>query len=314
MTPDQHRQSLPRHRPVMVEEVLQVLEPSAGERALDLTLGRGGHAEPIARALGKDGLLAGVDADREVLQATKEALREKASCRCRFFHGRFSSAPDLTDRLGLSGFDVVLADLGVGSHQLDDPERGFAFDSDHPLDMRYDTDRGPTARQVVNSTPEEELADIFYELGEERYSRQIAAEICRVREEEEIQTPSELAGIVKRVYARRSSGRTWRIHPATRVMMALRIHVNRELDELTTLLEELPDLLNAGGRVAILTYHSLEARRVKHVWREQEAKELLEVITETPLMPSEEEIGENPRARSAQLRAARRRSVGLREG
>ncbi len=296
----------PEHEPVMVDEILEVLQPESGQRALDLTIGMGGHARPIGEKLGEDGLLVGVDADRTALEAIKPELNQQLPCDVRLFHGRFSETQQLTGKLDVGDFHLILADLGVGTHQLDDPERGFSFDSEKRLDMRYDTSRGPTARDVVNKTDEEQLADLFYELGEERYSRQIAARICRQREKEPIETPHELAELVKRVYARRGSNRTWRIHPATRVMMALRIYVNRELEQLEHLLGVLPDLLVPGGRVAILTYHSLEARRVKHTWRDQEQNGLIKPLSDSPLMPTDQEIDDNPRARSAQLRVARR--------
>jgi 16S rRNA (cytosine1402-N4)-methyltransferase len=310
MPPEHSTSGPPAHQPVMVREVLEVLSPQPGELALDLTVGMGGHALAIGKELGTDGLLVGIDADRDALQAAKATLTEALDCSVRLFHGRFSEAPRLARKLGIRQFDLVLADLGVGSHQLDEAQRGFSFDSDAPLDMRYDTRHGPTAREVINRTPKSRLADIFYELGEERYSRQIAAEICRRRREQPIETPAELAEICKKVYARRGTDRTWRIHPATRVMMALRIYVNRELEELGALLGELPELLAEGGRVAVLTYHSLEARKVKQAWRQQGKRGRMEERDDSPLMPTAEEVEENPRARSAQLRAARRPGSG----
>ena len=306
MTPSGPNPQPPEHQPVMVEEVLRVLAPGESEKALDLTLGLGGHAGAIGERLGQNGLLVGIDADLQALKVAKQRLIDALPCSTRFFHGRFSEAATLTQQLDIKGFDVILADLGVGSHQLDAPERGFSFDSENRLDMRYDTSRGPNAWDVVNRTGEKRLADLFYELGEERYSRQIAAEICRAREDDAIDTPAQLSEIIKRVYARRGSNRTWRIHPATRVMMALRIYVNRELEELDALLGALPDVLVPGGRVAILTYHSLEARRVKQAWQKQKDDGRIEEYPDSPLMPKDAEVEANPRARSAQLRAARR--------
>ncbi len=304
---DAPRPGPPIHRPVMVPEVLSLLRPAPGDAALDLTVGTGGHALALARAVGPDGLLVGIDADPDAVEAARARLEADAPCPVRLFAARFSRAADVAAEAGLEGFDAALADLGIGTHQLDSPERGFAFASEAPLDMRYDRTGGPSARDVVNRASEQELADIFYRLGEERYSRQIAAAVCRRRQEAPIETPAELADLVKQVVARRSRrGRTWRIHPATRAMMALRIYVNRELDELDALLEALPDLLAAGGRAAVLTYHSLEARRVKRAWRRQQREGLYELLTASPLKPSEEEVSRNPRARSAQLRAVRR--------
>jgi len=297
----------PIHEPAMVPQVLQLLAPRPGERALDLTVGTGGHSLALAHAIGPDGLLVGLDADPDALRTAEARLGAEAPCPFRLLHARFACAPQVATQAGYEAFDVVLADLGVGTHQLMDPERGFSFDADERLDMRFDRTGGPSAYDVVNAAPEAELADIFYRLGQERYSRQIAARICRRRAEGPIETAAELAEIVKGVYARRSTrGRTWRIHPATRVMMALRIHVNREMEELDALLAALPRLMSRGARAAVLTYHSLEARRVKAAWRSQQKAGLISVITPSPLKPTEEQINENPRVRSCQLRACRR--------
>jgi 16S rRNA (cytosine1402-N4)-methyltransferase len=286
--------------------VLELLDPHPGEAALDVTAGTGGHALALAARLGPQGLLVGMDRDLQALQVAKTRLAEAAACRFRLFQWRFSEAAQVAREAGVERFDVVLADLGVGAHQLDDPARGFGFQSECRLDMRFDTSQEPTAWDIVNKMPERELADVFYRLGGERYSRPIAAAICEARRRAPIESPAELAALVTRVYARRSRGRTWRIHPATRVAMAIRIAVNDELGELDRLLEALPSLLANGGRAAVLTYHSLEARRVKQAWRSQQRDGVLELLTDRPIRPSAEEVRENPRVRSAQLRAARR--------
>ncbi len=296
---------MPLHRPAMVAQVLDALSPAPGHVALDLTVGTGGHALRLAHAVGPEGLLVGIDADPRALETARRRLKQHAPCPFRLFHARFSRVREVADRAGVDGFDLALADLGVGTHQLDDPDRGFSFDSTARLDMRYDTARRPSAYEVVNQTAESELADILYEYGEERYSRQIAARICRERP---VETPAELSGLVKSVVARRTPRRrTWRIHPATRVMMALRIYVNQELAELEALLEALPDVMAPGGRLAVITYHSLEARRVKQAWRRQQEQGLLQMASPPVVMPSEQEVEQNPRVRSAQLRAARMR-------
>ncbi len=301
---DGHRpdEQMPLHEPAMVCQVLRLLEVQPGDAVLDLTVGTAGHALALAGAVGPEGLVVGIDAD--ALAVAGQRLEREAPCPFELYPARFSVARKVAERAGVSGFAAVLADLGVGTHQLMDPSRGFSFDSDAPLDMRYDTSAGPSAREVVNTASEEELADIFYRFGEERYSRQIAARICRERP---LETAAELAELVKRVVARRTPRRrTWRIHPATRVMMALRIYVNREFEELEALLEALPDLLERGGRAGIITYHSLEARRVKHTWRRQKRQGLMEELPDSPWMPTDEEVERNPRVRSAQLRVARR--------
>jgi 16S rRNA (cytosine1402-N4)-methyltransferase len=308
---DQHsdRQAGPLHEPVMVAEVLEALRPGPGEVILDLTLGTGGHALALGEAAGPTGRLIGLDADPSALAVAHDRLADAVPCRVETHHARFSQAAAVLRSSGVEAVDCVLADLGIGSHQLEDAARGFAFDSQARLDMRFDPASRPTAWDVVNRMPEAELADIFYRLGEERYSRQIAARICRQREEHPVDTPAGLAELIKSVVARRTPrGRTWRIHPATRVMMALRIYVNGELEELDALLEALPQLLAPGGRAAVITYHSLEARRVKETWRRQDGEGLMQSAKPAVVRPSDEEIRSNPRARSAQLRSARRPS------
>lgn len=297
----------PLHEPAMVPQVVDLLRPSPGEVAVDLTVGTGGHSLALAAALAPDGLLIGIDADRAALRVARARLQSQALCRFMLFAVPFSQVPRIAREAGVEAFNVALADLGVGTHQLSQPERGFSFDSDARLDMRYDPSAGLSAWDVVNHAPEEELAGIFHQLGEERYSRQIAGRICRRRAEAPINTGAELAELVISVVARRTPRRrTWRIHPATRVMMALRIYVNHELEELDALLRSLPSLVAKGGRAGILTYHSLEARRVKQAWRRQEKEGIWQVITPSPAKPTAEQVSQNPRVRSAQLRAARR--------
>ncbi len=293
------------HLPVLKEEVLDLLTPSPGESLLDLTFGTGGHSLLIGRHLGTDGLIAGMDADQEALKVGKKRLSEKLDCEFRVFQGRFSQAKEVLAQVGIKGFDLILADLGIGTHQLDNPARGFSFEADGVLDMRFDTEAGRSAAEIVNQTPEKELADIFYKLGQERFSRQIASAICRRRLEEPIKSPAELAQIAKEVYIPRTRGKRWRIHPATRIFMALRIYVNDELNELDKLLGILPELATENARAAIITYHSLEAKKVKNSWREKERNGVLELINKKPVMPSEQEISSNPRARSAQLRGVK---------
>jgi len=299
-----HNRVTPVHEPAMVRQVLDVARPGRGERVLDMTVGTGGHSLALAREVGPDGFVLGLDRDASALSVARERLARCAPCAFMVLQHPFSRALEAARLAGVDAFHVVIADLGMGTHQVDDPSRGFAFDSSSRLDMRYDTSSGLTAWDVVNRMSEKELADIFFKLGQERYSRQIAAAICRRRRERPIDTPAQLAELIKGVAARRSAGRKWRIHPATRVMMSLRIFVNDELGELEKMLACLPQLLVPGGRAVILTYHSLEARRVKFAWRRQEKEGVLRVITPKPLRPEDEEISRNPRVRSCQLRAA----------
>lgn len=297
---------MPFHEPAMVPQVLHALQPEPGDSVLDVTVGTSGHSLQLALRIGPGGLLVGTDADPGALRVAESRLSEQATCEFRLLHARFSDLPAELEKIGVRSFGAVLADLGVGTHQLMDTQRGFAFESAARLDMRFDRTGGISAWDVVNTMEEQELADIFYEYGEERWSRQIAARICEARAEGTIDTPAQLARLVRNVYARRSGGRTWRIHPATRVMMALRIYVNRELEELDVLLRLLPHVLNRGGRAAMLTYHSLEARRVKETWRQQAAEGLIATLDPPVVKPTKEQIQQNPRIRSAQLRACRK--------
>ncbi|MEF8787494.1 MAG: 16S rRNA (cytosine(1402)-N(4))-methyltransferase RsmH, partial [Planctomycetota bacterium] len=213
-TSDSPEWDIPLHRPAMVRQVLEYLQPSAGQRALDVTAGTGGHSLALARRLGADGLLVAMDRDEGALEVARERL-EEADCPFRLFKGSFTRAAEAAERADVDGFDAVLADLGIGTHQMDDPERGFSYRSTAKLDMRYDRSQRLTAREVVNREPEDSLADIFWELGEERKSRQIARAIVRRRDREPIDTPAELAELIEDVAAR--GGGEWRIHPATRV-------------------------------------------------------------------------------------------------
>jgi len=302
------------HCPVMLTEVLECLRPAPGESALDVTTGTGGHTLALAEAVGAAGRVLGLDADADALAVARTRLDAEAPCPVLLEQTRFSRAAYAARAHGFDGFDVILADLGIGTHQLKQDKRAFSFDSEARLDMRFDTSVGLSAWDLVNEWPEENLSDIFHRLGEERYSRQIASRICRIRAEESIDTPAALATLIKGVVARRSRrGVSWRIHPATRVFMALRMAVNGELDELEALLAALPALLKRGGRVCVLSYHSLEARLVKHTWRAQASEGILELITRRVVKPSEEEVARNPKARSAQLRGALRTAQPLAE-
>ncbi|HXY72376.1 MAG TPA: 16S rRNA (cytosine(1402)-N(4))-methyltransferase RsmH [Actinomycetota bacterium] len=281
------------HVPVLVTEVVELLEGRS--IVVDATVGAGGHAEALLEA----GVETVVAVDRD------PAARELAATRLRRFGTRFRTVDERFSRLaeavrgtGLGEVGGVLYDLGVSSMQLDTADRGFSYRADAPLDMRMGGD-GPTARDVVNSCSEEELARIIYENGGERFSRRIAAAIVRARRREPIETTSQLAAIVAGAVPRRRSGP----HPARRTFQAIRIEVNDELGELAASLPQAASLLEPGGRIAVISYHSLEDRLVK---RFLAGSESLEPVTKKPIRPSAAEAARNPRARSAKLRAADR--------
>jgi 16S rRNA (cytosine1402-N4)-methyltransferase len=284
------------HTPVLLEEVLTLLELAPGMTVADVTVGGGGHAAALARAIGPTGRLIAVDRDPEALAAARLALAD-APCRVEFHHGNFA---DLTAWVAPATLDAALADLGVSSPQVDRPERGFTYREDGPLDMRMDpTSPGPTAREVVNGLPEAELAHILHLYGEERFARRIARHIAAARARRPIETTLELAEIVKDAIP--APARRHGPHPARRTFQALRIYVNAELDALERLLDALATCLRPGGRAAVISFHSLEDRIVKHRFRSSP----WQPVTRRPVTPSAAEIANNPRARSAKLRVAR---------
>jgi len=294
------------HIPVLRSEVLALLQPRPAGRYLDATVGLGGHAEAILRASDPDGTLLGIDRDLEALDRAQERLAPFGT-RLRLQHGRFEALEALARNSG--PFDGILFDLGASSLQLDMPERGFAFARGGPLDMRMDRQQPETAADLVMALSEQELADLIYRWGEERWSRRIARAVVQARQHEPIRTTTDLAEIVARTIPRRLWPR--HIHPATRTFQALRIAVNEELTGLDTSLAAAVDLLGPGGRVAVISFHSLEDRIAKQAWRSLETAGRVRVLTKRPLTASEAEVQDNPRARSAKLRAAERAAGGL---
>ncbi len=280
------------HVPVLSEQVLAGLQVKAGGRYLDATVGGGGHSELILKAAQTVELVA-LDQDLQALAAAKVRL-QTLSDRTSFIHTNFSRYEP-----GDRKFDGILADIGVSSTQLDQAQRGFSFRAEAPLDMRMDSTQALTAEEIVNYWDEKSIADTIYEYGEERRSRQIAR---RIVEKRPFSTTTELAWEVAGAYP--AKARHGRIHPATRTFQALRIAVNGELDALKELLVKAPDWLNPGGRLAIISFHSLEDRIVKYAYREDER---LQIITKKPLVATDEEVKENVRSRSAKLRIAERK-------
>lgn len=289
------------HRAVLKDELVGYLGPKEGDIVIDATVGCGGHAAEIARRIGPGGVLIGIDRDEEALSEAREALSDSV-CRVELYHGNFSGLKEIAGGLGVKKADCVLFDLGVSSLQLDRPERGFSIIRDGPLDMRMDRSRGTTAADIVNRAPETALAEIFRKYGEERLARRIASRIVKERRRGAISTTGQLARIVTESlpYSRRHR----RIHPATKVFMALRVAVNGELDELEAGLNDAVSMLQNGGRVGVISFHSLEDRIAKNVFREFAQKGALKILTKKPVTASDPEVTENLRARSAKLRAA----------
>ena len=291
----------PQHVPVLLDEVLNYLNVRPGGVYVDATLGLAGHSSEIARRLGPKGTLIGFDRDPEAMALAKARLEELSGelgdrmPTIRLIPKAFSEA---ASEIAPASLDGLLADFGVSSLQLDEAHRGFSFRSDGPLDMRMNTRTGETAEQVVNQEDENELANLIYEFGEERRSRRIARAIVRARP---ITTTAELARVVS---AAAPAMKGEKIHPATRTFQALRIRVNDELGEIRTLLESAPSLLKPGGRLALISFHSLEDRLVKDAFREAGRNKVYEVLTKKPVIAGEEEESRNPRSRSAKMRVA----------
>lgn len=303
------------HRPVLLFEAVGLLAPERGGLFVDATLGLGGHSEAILEA-SPDTRVVGIDLDREAIRLASERLA-RFGTRFRAAHANFREISRILDEAGEQGADGILADLGVSSLQFDSAERGFSFRHDAPLDMRMDASgEVETAAEMLERLPEEEIARVIYEYGEERKSRRIARWIVERRERgEPLKTTGELAALVARAVGYKRGDR---IHPATRTFQALRIAVNGELEGLDGFVETAVDLLRTGGRVAVISFHSLEDRVVKRALRRLSgqcecgrrvpvcacgARKVVEVLTRRPLVPDEQEVEVNPRARSAKLRA-----------
>jgi len=286
------------HKPVMLQEVLHWLAPRPGAVLVDGTLGGGGHARALAEQVGPRGLVIGIDRDPQAVQAAEQNL---AGLPLVAVHGNFCDLPEILGQLQTAAVDGVLLDLGVSSDQLADPQRGFSFGCDGPLDMRFDPLCGEPAYRLVNKLSAQRLAELIHRYGEERYSRQIAQAIIEQRRRKPIQTARELAELVRRAVPWKR-GRQ-RIDPATRTFQALRIAVNDELRSLQIALKRIPQCLRPQGRFVVISFHSLEDREVKQAFR---GDHRLKVLTAGPITPSQEEIELNPRARSAKLRAAER--------
>lgn len=289
------------HTSVLLDEVLEQLAPVAGGVYADVTLGRGGHARAILERSAPDGRLIGTDRDPSALEAAAAVLAEFGE-RATLRKARISDLRDVLTSLDIEHVDGIIADLGVSSAQLDQEERGFSLAKEGPIDMRMDPTEGESALDLIGRCDAEELANVIYRYGEEHRSRKIARSLRRAYEEGELETTADL----RRSVHRATGGRRGRIDPATKTFQALRIAVNEELAELESLLEQVPSVLRIGGVVAVISFHSLEDRIVKHTFRD--SAHLL-TLTKRPIVASDDERESNRRSRSAKLRAARRVEV-----
>jgi 16S rRNA (cytosine1402-N4)-methyltransferase len=307
------------HKPVMVREVMEYLNPPVGGIAVDATVGAGGHACALAERLGHDGLLIALDRDAQMLALAQQNLAD-IPCMAHYIHADYRNLPEVLQELQIKAVDSILVDMGVCSEQLDDPERGFAFRYDAPLDMRLDREQPTTAYHLLQRIRFPDLVRILREYGGEQWAKPIARAIIRRRDQGRMNTTGDLAAAVLEAIPKKFQEK--RIHPATRTFQAIRIAVNRELDDLQPAFEAMAGCLKVGGVICVLAYHSLEDRAVKHAFRNlsqrvrepvgvgasatEAARPVLEILTPKPIEPSEAEIQDNPRARSAKLRAARR--------
>lgn len=302
-----------KHISVLLDEATDALNIKKDGIYADGTMGGGGHSLRIVSNLSPNGLLIGIDRDIEAIQASKKRLADFANVR--FVHNNFHCIKNILAQEGIQGLDGMTVDLGVSSYQLDSPERGFSYMEDAPLDMRMNREDKLTAYHVVNEYSETELARIMFEYGEERFSKKIAYLICEKRKEKPVQTTLELVDIIKRAIPEKL--RQKGSHPAKRVFQAIRIEVNRELEPLAQAVEDMFDCLNKGGRLSIITFHSLEDRIVKKKFKELATgctcppdfpicvcgkNPRGKIITNKPILPDEKEYEENKRSKSAKLR------------
>jgi 16S rRNA (cytosine1402-N4)-methyltransferase len=301
----------------MLNEVVNYLNCRPGNVYVDGTLGGCGHARAICGKIFPGGTFIGIDQDIDAISNAETALKDYSSI-IHLFHGNYSRIPEFLNRLKLASVDGILLDLGMSQHQIENSGRGFSFNKDEPLDMRMDIRSELTAEKLVNSLPQAELQKLFKEFGEERRARQIARHIVKIRQDQKIKSSKQLAQIIMGSMPAQAAFKQ-NIHPATRVFMALRIAVNRELERLETFLGYAADLLNPGGRLCVLAFHSLEDRKVKQHFKALEKgctcppqfpqcacgkQPQLRILTKKVVRPSEAEIAANPMARSTRLRAA----------
>ncbi len=291
------------HQSVLLDEVLKWLSPQPGQTVVDGTLGAGGHAEAILERSSPDGKLVGFDKDPQALKIAKEVLG-KFGDRVMLIRDDFKNITQHLERLNVRNVQAILLDLGISSMQLDRVERGFSFRMDGPLDMRMNPEASLTAEEVVNAYPKEKLLRVLWSFGEERFARKIVERLLAKRTKKRIKTTGQLADLVNESVP--AFYRHGRLHPATRIFQALRIEVNREIESLEVFLPAAPDALAKNGRLAVISFHSIEDRVVKNTFREWARQEKGRVLTKKPLVPSEAEVRMNPRSRSAKIRVFER--------
>ncbi len=288
------------HKPVLVDEVLRYLELKPGAVVVDGTLGGGGHAEAMLAQIGPVGKLIGFDQDEEAIKRCQEKFEGEK--RIEIVHSNFRGMNQVLKELHISGADAVLLDVGISSFQIDTAERGFSFQKEGPLDMRMNFTEGQTAADLVNYLPAKELDRIFFELGEERHARKVTRMICERRTKKKFETTQDLAHAVEQIVPRQG-----RLHPATRVFQGLRIAVNDELGALQEGMSAGFDFLNEGGKMAVISFHSLEDRLVKNFFRDKMRASEGFLINKKPITPTLDEVRENSRSRSAKLRVIEKR-------
>ena len=291
------------HESVLLAEVLDLLAPAPGRVIIDCTIGRAGHAAAIAERLGPTGLLIGLDADPRNLEFAQQRLAS-SPCKVRLFHANFAELGDVLREATVTHVHALLADLGVSTNQLFDADYGMSFANEMPLDMRIDPRTRLTAADIVNHTREEDLANLIYHLAQERYSRRVARKIIDARRVSPITTTQRLADIVRSAIPR--GGPPEKIDPATRTFLALRMRVNQELENLEALLRDAPKLLHSDGRLAVISFQSMEDRLVKQAFRALDQSGSFEVLTKRPISPADDELQRNPRSRSAKMRVLRK--------
>ncbi len=311
------------HTPCMPTEVAHYLNCRPGQTIVDGTMGGGGHARMISSQIAPDGLLIGIDQDKDAIHHVRNALARFDS-RVQLVHANFADLDGILDDLGIAHVDAILLDIGLSRHQLQDSGRGFSFSRNEPLDMRMNTDEPIAAADIIQTADEQSLTRIFRDYGEERRARAFARAIVEERESTDLTRSRNLADLITRIVPRREAAR-YKIHPATRMFMALRIAVNRELERLAQVLPKAIDRLVPGGRLCVLSFHSLEDRIVKHTFREMslecrcdprlpscicEDRPRVRLLTRKVVRPGEAEVAANPLARSTRLRAVEKLNPG----